>query len=54
MIEPVMEAFTTSSSPSRIKKKAMIISVTLPKVALSSPPIWGPERAAISSVAWPI
>ena len=32
----------------------MIISVTLPNVAFSKPPIWGPERAARSSVAWPI
>jgi hypothetical protein len=51
MIEPVIDALTTSSSPSRIKKIAMIISVTLPKVAFKSPPIWGPDRAARSSVA---
>ena len=54
MIEPVIEALTTSSSPWRIRKKAMIISVTLPNVAFSKPPTWGPERAARSSVAWPI
>ena len=32
----------------------MISSGALPKVTLSSPPIPGPERAASSSVAWPI
>ena len=38
MIEPVIEAFTTSKSP-RGARDMMISSAALPKVALSRPPI---------------
>jgi hypothetical protein len=46
-IEPVSEAFTTSISPLRMRKMAMISSVTLPNVALSNPPMRGPAWSAI-------
>ena len=51
MIEPTIEAFTTSCRPSSRAKKAMISSGALPKVTFSSPPIPGPVLAAIASVA---
>ena len=54
MIEPTIEALTTSCSPWLRAKRAMISSGALPKVTLSRPPIPGPERAASSSVARPI
>jgi hypothetical protein len=54
MIEPTIDAFTTSWSPSRRAKKAMISSGALPKVTFRRPPIPGPVRAAIASVASPI
>jgi hypothetical protein len=54
MIEPTSEALTTSCSPSSSAKKAMISSGALPKVTFSSPPMPGPVRAAIASVASPI
>jgi len=52
--EPMIEARTSSTSPSLRAKMVMISSAALPSVALSSPPMRGPTRAAISSVAWPI
>ena len=54
MIEPTIDAFTTSWSPSISAKNAMISSGALPKVTLRSPPMPGPVRAAIASVASPI
>ena len=54
MIEPTIEALTTSCSPWPSAKRAMISSGALPKVTLSRPPMPGPERAASSSVARPI
>ena len=54
MIEPTIEALTTSCRPWPRAKRAMISSGALPKVTLSRPPIPGPERAASSSVARPI
>jgi hypothetical protein len=54
MIEPTSDALTTSWSPSTSAKKAMISSGALPKVTFSRPPIPGPVRAAIASVASPI
>ena len=54
MILPTMEAFTTSCSPARRAKSAMISSVALPKVAFINPPSAGPTRSDSSSVASPI
>ncbi len=54
MIEPTIDALTTSCRPSASAKRAMISSGALPKVTLSRPPMPGPERAASSSVARPI
>ena len=54
MIEPMIEALTTSCRPFSSANSAMISSGALPKVTLSSPPMPGPERAASSSVARPI
>ena len=54
MIEPTIEALTTSCSPSRSAKKAMISSGALPKVTLRKPPMPGPVWAARCSVASPI
>ena len=54
MIEPTIEALTTSCRPWLSAKRAMISSGALPKVTLSRPPMPGPERAASSSVARPI
>ena len=42
MIEPTIEALTTSCSPSLSAKKAMISSGALPKVTLRKPPMPGP------------
>ncbi len=50
----MIEALTTSCSPSLSANSAMISSGALPKVTLSRPPIPGPERDASSSVAMPI
>jgi len=54
MIDPTSEALTTSCRPSASAKNAMMSSGALPKVTFSSPPIPGPVRAAIASVASPI
>ncbi len=54
MIEPMIDALTTSCRPAPSANSAMISSGALPKVTLSRPPIPGPERAASSSVARPI
>ena len=54
MIDPTIDAFTTSWRPSSRAKKAMISSGALPKVTFSRPPMPGPVRAAIASVASPI
>ena len=54
MIEPVMEALTTSIKPLDKAISAMINSAALPKVALSSPPTPCPARAPRCSVARPI
>ena len=54
MIEPTIEALTTSCRPSLSANRAMISSGALPKVTLSRPPIPGPDLAASSSVARPI
>ena len=54
MIEPMIDAFTTSWRPSRSAKNAITSSGKLPKVTFSRPPTPGPERAASSSVAFPI
>jgi hypothetical protein len=40
--EPMIEAFTTVVSPAERAKMVMISSAALPKVALRTPPIWGP------------
>jgi hypothetical protein len=45
MIDPTIDAFTTSWSPSISAKKAMISSGALPNVTFSRPPIPGPVRA---------
>ena len=54
MIDPTIDAFTTSWRPSMSAKKAMISSGALPKVTFRRPPMPGPVRAAIASVASPI
>ena len=54
MIEPTIEALTTSCRPAPSAKRAMISSGALPKVTLSRPPMPGPERTASSSVARPM
>jgi hypothetical protein len=54
MIEPAMEARTTSVRPAASAVKPMMISAALPKVALSSPPTLGPTRSVSASVAAPI
>ena len=54
MIEPTIDAFTTSCSPSLRAKKAMISSGALPNVTFRKPPIPGPVCAAMCSVASPI
>jgi hypothetical protein len=53
-IEPVSDAFTISVWSSRIRKIAMMSSVTLPKVAFTRPPILGPVWSASCSVERPI
>jgi hypothetical protein len=53
-IEPLSEARTTSGSPARMAKMAMIISAKLPKVALNSAPYVAPIRCASCSVLIPI
>ncbi len=52
--EPTIDAFTTSWRPSIRAKKAMISSGALPNVTFSRPPIPGPVRLAIASVASPM
>jgi hypothetical protein len=54
MMEPVIEALTTSCNPSRSAKSAMMSSAALPKVAFRRPPIPSPRRLARCSVARPI
>src|SRR5437764_6150110 len=54
MIEPVMEAFTTSCRPFCRASRAIMSSAALPNVAFSKPPIPGPVRSARCSVAFPI
>ena len=54
MIEPVIDAFTTSWSPARSATIAMMSSAALPKVALSRPPMPSPTFSARCSVAFPI
>ena len=54
MIEPTIDALTTSWSPLFSANSAMISSGALPNVTFSRPPIPGPLRAASSSVARPI
>ncbi len=54
MIDPTIDAFTTSWSPSSNAKKAMISSGALPNVTFRRPPIPGPDLAAIASVASPM
>ena len=54
MIDPTIEAFTTSYSPSSSAKNAMISSGELPRVTFRGPPMPGPDRAASYSVAFPI
>ena len=54
MIEPTIEALTTSWSPSLRAKKAMISSGALPNVTFSRPPRPGPVLAARCSVDSPI
>src|SRR6478752_2580891 len=54
MIEPTIEALTTSCRPAPSAKRAMMSSGAFPKVTLSSPPMPGPERTASSSVARPM
>ena len=51
---PVSDALTTSRWWALSATIAMISSAALPNVALSSPPIVGPERSASSSVAVPM
>ena len=50
----MIDAFTTSCSPSRRAKNAMTSSGKLPNVTLSRPPMPGPVRAASSSVERPM
>src|SRR5262245_20527416 len=54
IMEPAIDAFTTSCNPARSAARAMISSAALPKVALRSPPTPSPMRSASCSVAWPI
>ena len=54
MIEPTIDALTTSCRPDPRANSAMISSGALPKVTFSRPPIPGPARSASSSVARPI
>ena len=54
MIEPTIEALTTSWRPSLSAKKAMISSGALPNVTFRKPPMPGPVWAARCSVASPI
>src|SRR5437867_887992 len=54
MIEPVIDALTTSTSPPERATRAMISSVAFPNVAFSRPPRPGPARLPSSSVARPI
>ena len=42
MIDPVIDARTTSSSPSATRKTPTMSSAALPNVALSRPPMRGP------------
>ena len=54
MMEPTIEAFTTSCRPSSRAKNAMISSGALPNVTFIRPPMPGPLLAAMASVASPI
>jgi hypothetical protein len=44
MIDPVIEAWTSSSRPFWMAKIVMISSVAFPNVAFSSPPTVGPRE----------
>ena len=50
----MIEALTTSCSPSRSAKNAMTSSGKLPNVTLRKPPMPGPVRCASSSVERPM
>ena len=52
--EPASDALTTSNIPAFIATNAMISSVALPKVAFRSPPIFCPQKHAITSVLLPM
>ena len=54
MMDPMIDAFTTSWRPSSRAKNAITSSGKFPKVTFRRPPTPGPERAASSSVAFPI
>ena len=54
MIDPVIDALTTPTSPCDNAISAMINSAALPNVAFSRPPMPGPARAPRCSVARPI
>jgi len=54
MIDPVIEALTTSKSPFRNAMIAIISSAALPNVAFRSPPMPSPSLSARCSVARPI
>ncbi len=54
IIEPMIDALTTSWRPAISAKKAMISSGALPKVTFRKPPMPGPVRAARCSVDSPI
>ncbi len=54
MIEPVIEAFTRSTSPRRSAKIVMMSSAAFPNVALRRPPSELPRRVAACSVPRPI
>ena len=54
MTDPAREAFTTSNIPAFMATNAMISSVALPKVAFRRPPIFCPQKHAITSVLLPI
>ena len=53
MIEPVIDALTTSMSPACSAKNAMISSAMLPNVALRMPPTCGPVSDPSRSVERP-
>ena len=54
IMQPAIDASTTSWSPARNAARAIMSSAALPNVALSSPPTPSPMRSARCSVARPI